>query len=144
MANFCCVTWQSLAGELKKAKEKELRGLSRKGIPASVFAPVTSVMEAMTQYCPVCGSRLTQSAPSEGKPAPKKAKEVNLEDVEVPPHRVVSPAEDSPEIHKPIMTCIACKGKGNFGVDANGIETKCMRCFGTGVITLNNSPKGSI
>ena len=114
---FCCVTWESLAVELQGQKTEELDLLiADKGLPRSVFAPVMKVLGAMTNFCPVCGSALTQEAQD------------SLKIIATP---IV---QRTPEPQTQRRTCPKCNGKRNFGKDSNGVVINCMNCHGLGFV----------
>jgi len=122
---FCCCTWKTLLVELCEAKEAEIELLMQKsGLPKSIFAGVHEVLSNMHKFCPCCGAALTKGqvstvVPDTGNSVTKP--------VEVKERRIV---------------CPECKGKGNFGVDTNGIETKCALCFGEGWYGKSKSATG--
>lgn len=110
--DFCCVTWEGLAPELRASKEKELK----KVIPQSLVFPLLKFLSDMHKFCPQCGKRLA----SEGIYLPTAS--VQTEPV------VASVANPTPR------KCPVCRGTGHV---KNDPELKCSTCFGQGVLDNN-------
>ncbi len=124
--NFCCVTWKSLSKELNVAKCKEIQVLIEKGIPESVFSAILEVLGDMDHHCPVCGYDLINNM--EPKPFQYTAKHNHT--VNVPPPTPTPPPAK--------VICPGCKGKGNKGMDENGIDIICARCNGEKELNSSN------
>jgi len=116
--NWCCQTWLDLGPELSELKVKSLDKLLKRGIPRSTFSPVFRLIEGMTNYCPLCGTRISSSEPllPVKKEAPKP------------------PVSNTP----PSIPCPICRGTGRVGGDAN-----CMTCLGSGKLTKANPNRKS-
>ena len=112
--DFCCVTWEGLAPELRASKEKELK----KVVPQSLVFPLLKFLSEMHLCCPKCGKRLASGGHIPSTPSLKE-------------ERVDAPvANPTPKPRK----CPDCKGAGYVGGDR---ELKCSTCLGQGVFNNN-------
>lgn len=117
--NFCCVTWKSLSKELAAFKHGEIADfVNKKGLPASMFAPVVEVLDTMQNVCPCCGSKLNAAAQIPTGPT-----------IEY----VIAPAPP-----KVLVTgkCRVCFGYGTLTRKPRELEDEvnCTNCHGTGMI----------
>lgn len=111
--NFCCVTWEGLAPELREAKEKELK----KVVPQSLVYPILKLLKSIDQYCPACGSGLFSQTVTAGTPSRSKS------------------AEPQATTKQTVVKCPACKGTGL--TDKDDPDLKCSVCLGQGVFNSN-------
>ena len=113
--NWCCQTWLDLGPELSELKVKSLDKLLKRGIPRSTFSPVFRIIEGMTNFCPLCGTKINTNATA---PVAEKVKE------EVKPFISKVPST---------IKCPPCRGTGMVG---DGLT--CMTCLGEKVLGKDN------
>ena len=118
----CCITWIELGPELVQIKTDEVESLIKeKSLPRSLFASVIRVLNAMANYCPVCGDCLNP----ELTPKAKAQHQAAL--------REVAQQVDNTQVSVLDQICRACNGKKMLGIDKNKVPIQCMNCHGEGI-----------